>query len=210
MPNRLAPELPARQRGATLIVALLILVLIMIIGITAVSTSNTQYKLAGNLQFEDSAINNAETGIATAELWLSTGTPPNYAKTAFTAVAPTTNPNPSAPGTPELLPRTNVASIQAARATAPLSMTWADSNSRCVGNDPAAPTVCGATGNPNQRYFIELMSLNNRLLGSSQAVGGRTSSGCNQVNTYLISARGASARGAVRFVQSYYSVLSCP
>ena len=212
MQYRLIPVLPARQRGATLIVALLILVLIMIIGITAVSTSNTQYKLAGNLQFEDSAINNAETAIATAELWLATGTPPNYAKTAFIGGGPTVSPDPGsvANTTPELLPRTNVASIQAARATAPLSMTWADGNSRCVGNDPAAPTVCGASGNPNQRYFIELMSLNNRLLGSSQAVGGRTSSGCNQVNTYLISARGASARGAVRFVQSYYSVLSCP
>ena len=80
MLNRFAPVLPARQRGATLIVALLILVLIMIIGITAVSTSNTQYKLAGNLQFEDSAINNAETAISSAELWLSTGTPPKIGR----------------------------------------------------------------------------------------------------------------------------------
>jgi len=64
--------------------------------------------------------------------------------------------------------------------------------------------------NTNQRYIIELMSIGNRLAGSSQIVGGRASSGCNQVNTYRITARGASARGAIKFVRSYYSVLSCP
>ena len=58
-----AARFPGRQGGATLVIALLILVLIMMIGITAVSTSNTQYKLAGNLQFEDGAMNNAETAI---------------------------------------------------------------------------------------------------------------------------------------------------
>lgn len=76
-------------------------------------------------------------------------------------------------------------------------MTWDDTNSRAV---------AGTT----QRYYIELISQNNRLQGSSQVVGGRASSGCNQVNTYMITGRGASARGAVKFVQSYYSVLNCP
>jgi Tfp pilus assembly protein PilX len=76
-------------------------------------------------------------------------------------------------------------------------MTWADTNSVQVAS------------NANQRYIIEQMSTNNRLTGSSQVVGGRSSSGCNQVNTYRITARGASARGAVKFVQSIYSVLSC-
>ena len=61
-----AARFPGRQGGATLVIALLILVLIMMIGITAVSTSNTQYKLAGNLQFEDSALNNSEYGSGTA------------------------------------------------------------------------------------------------------------------------------------------------
>jgi hypothetical protein len=54
------------------------------------------------------------------------------------------------------------------------------------------------------------MSRNNKLQGSSQVVGGRTSSGCNQVNTYQITGRGTSARGATKFVQSFYSVLNCP
>lgn len=196
--HRLPTSSPrGRQRGATLVVALLILVLIMMIGITAVSTSNTQFKLAGNLQFEDSALNNAEAAVTAAENWLATGL--NYQNPAFTAVAASTDPDPgSDPATPHLLPRTSVPSIRDARDTRGYSITWDDNNSIRVG------------GAETQRYYIELISQNNRLQGSSQAVGTRASAGCNQVNTYMITGRGASARGAVKFVQSYYSVLSCP
>ncbi len=184
MMRNLSPRLPTRQKGATLIIALLVLVLIMMLGVTAMTTSNTQFKLAGNLQFEDSAMNNAEAAISTAEKWLSTGT--NYSNPGFTAYSATS---------PELHPIGHLASLTAP-ANNPLTMTWDDSNS----------VVAAAS----QRYMIELLSTNNRLLTSSQAQGGRTSTGCNQVNTYAITARGQSARGATKFVQSYYSVLSCP
>ena len=187
----------ARQKGATLVIALLVLVLIMMIGITAISTSTTQFKLAGNLQFEDSAMNNAEAAINTAEQWLSTGT--NYTNAAFAAGGPAADPDPgSVAATPQLFPLTTVAAIRTARDAKPFSLTWGDGNSVSV------------AGNTSQRYYIELMSRNNRLQGSSQIVGGRTSSGCNQVNTYQITGQGLSARGASRFVQSFYSVLSCP
>jgi Tfp pilus assembly protein PilX len=187
-----------RQEGATLVIALLILVLIMMIGITAVSTSNTQYKLAGNLQFEDSALNNAEAAVTAAENWLATGV--NYNDSAFTVASLSADclgvPDPNKPA---LWPRTTLPAVRAVRDTCPYTMAdWDDTNSVSVG------------GNNQQRYYIELMSLNNRLQGSSQVIGGRASSGCNQVNTYMITGRGASARGAVKFVQSYYSVLSCP
>lgn len=186
MPRRRHAVLPRLQRGATLVIALVILVLIMIIGITAVTTSNTQFRLAGNLQFEDSALNNAEAAVTAAEAWLSTGQ--NFRNAGFTTYARN--------ATPQLYP--------IGAAPNPVSMDWVDSaenvntaNSLRVG------------GNVAQRYFIEQMSLNNRLQGSSQVVGGRSSAGCNQVNTYLITGRGTSARGATKFVQSYYSVLSC-
>ncbi len=179
-------ELPARQRGATLVIALLVLVLIMMIGITAISTSDTQFKLAGNLQFEDSALNNAETAVTAAENWLATGT--NFGDAGFT-----TYDN----AKPQLLPIGRLAGLAAPDNDA-LSLTWGDGNSLAVG------------GNTRQRYFIEQMSLNNKLQGSSQVIGGRTSSGCNQVNTYQITGRGTSARGATKFVQSFYSVLNCP
>ena len=188
-------QFPARQRGATLVIALLILVLIMMIGITAISTSSTQFKLAGNLQFEDSAINNAETATTAAENWLSTGT--NFSNAGFTTYAAGT--------TPQLLPIGRLAGL-VAPANSPLTMTWTNANSLCGGSIDIACTG----GNSQQRYFIEQMSLNNQLLGSSRVVGGRASTTCNRGNTYLITARGQSARGATKFVQSYYSVTSCP
>ncbi len=180
---------PAGQRGATLVIALLVLVLIMMIGITAISTSDTQFKLAGNLQFEDSALNNAETAVTAAENWLATGT--NFGDAGFA-----TYDN----GKPQLLPIGRLAGL-ASPNNDPLTMTW---------DDPANPRSLAVAGNTRQRYFIEQMSLNNKLQGSSQVVGGRASSGCNQVNTYQITGRGISARGATKFVQSFYSVLNCP
>ncbi|MFZ4479305.1 MAG: pilus assembly PilX family protein [Rhodoferax sp.] len=173
----------ARQRGATLVIALLILVLIMMIGITAVSTSNTQYKLAGNLQFEDGAMNNAEAAVSTAENWLATGT--NYNNAGFVTY--------DAANAPHLYP----AASTAAMVTAPLTTAWSDSNSAVVGSG-------------SQRYQIQLMSTNNLLTGSSAAVGRQAAAVCNKVNTYQITGRGASSRGATKFVQSFYSVLSCP
>ena len=183
----------ARQRGATLVIALLILVLIMMLGITAISTSNTQYKLAGNLQFEDSAVNNTETAITTAERALSDGATFNSA--GFTTYDSAT--------TPHLQPIGRLAAL-AAPNNGPLTMAWDDTNSRCVGT---AGVTCSPGGDPSQRYFIELMSRNNRLQGSSVAVGGRCSAAPSLVNTYLITARGLGARGAIKYVQSYYSVL---
>ena len=194
-----AARFPGRQGGATLVIALLILVLIMMIGITAVSTSNTQYKLAGNLQFEDSALNNAEAAVTAAENWLSSGT--NFKSGGFAAY----NVN----ATPQLHPIGHIAGL-ASPNDSPLSMTWQDSQDSVPNaNSISANDPVSGVRNTSQRYYIEQMSLNNRLQGSSQVVGGRSSAGCNQVNTYLITARGVSARGATKFVQSYYSVLSC-
>jgi type IV pilus assembly protein PilX len=172
---------PARQGGATLVIAMLILVLIMMIGITAISTSDTQFKLAGNLQFEDSAMNNTEIAISAAESWLTSGT--NFEDAGFTAY--------NGVATPHVLPKGHLAND-------PLTMAWNDTNSLAV------------AGNGRQRYFIEQMSRNNRLPGSSQVQGGRCSAAPNTVNTYLITARGTSNRGATKFVQSYFSVVNRP
>lgn len=59
-----------KQSGSTLIVSLIILILLMLLGVTAMSTSDTQYKLTGNLQFSNMAMNNAETAANAAEQWL--------------------------------------------------------------------------------------------------------------------------------------------
>lgn len=186
------------QSGSTLIISLIILIILMLLGVTAINTSDTQYKLAGNLQFEDSAMNNAETAVSTGEAWIagSVAGVPSYQNAGFTYAT-------SCSDTHDLANPVNIYALNITTPCLtslfgdPLTMTWDDGNSLTV------------SGNTNQRFIIELMSINNTLLGSSAGSGGRSSSGCNKVNTYRITARGVSARGATKFVQSYYSVLSC-
>lgn len=174
--------LGGRQKGATLIVALVVLLIIMMIGVTAVTTSNTQISLAGNLQFEDIAMNNAEAAVVAGERWLAAGT--HFDHAGFTSY--------SVANSPELYPKRAVPVTQAL----PWTMTWGNSNSLQVA--------------PNQRYTIELLATNQRLTTSSQVLGcSSTSTGCNQVNVYAVTGQGLSARGATKYVQSHYSVLSC-
>ena len=182
---------PRRQQtGSTLIISLIILIMVMMLGVTTMVTSNTQYKLAGNLQFEDAAMNNAETAIAEAETWLATGT--NYKVAGLISDAC------SGRSSPHLYPLdTTVIPAAPCSANNPLTMDWGNTNS------------VQAVAADNARYLIELLSTNNILIGSTVVVGGRRSSACNKVNTYSITARGISARGASKFVQSYYSVLNC-
>ena len=175
------------QRGATLVVAMIILVLIMMIGLVAVTSSRTGFKLAGNLQFEDSAMNNAETAVAAAELWLSTGT--NYQSAGFTTY--------DSINTPYLHPIGHIAGLGSPNNDF-TTMTWNGTYDVQVTN-----------GDSTKRYLIEQVSTGNRLLGSSSAIGRQASAACNKVNTYMITARGTSSRGAVKLLQSYFSVLAC-
>jgi Tfp pilus assembly protein PilX len=175
------------QSGSALIISMIILILLMLLGVAAVTTSDTQFKLAGNLQFDDAALNNAETAIAAAEATLADGV--TYQDPGLLIARNA--------ATPQFYPMA-VLGAQAAPNNDPLTMAWNDTNSTSI------------AGNSSQRFLIETMSLNDRLIGSTQCTGCRLSSGCNQVNTYRITARGASMRGATKFVQSFYSVLSCP
>jgi Tfp pilus assembly protein PilX len=181
MLRHLPTQLPGRQKGATLVVALLVLVLIMMIGVASVTTSGTQFTLAGNLQFEDNAINHAETAVQTGESWLRTNALNTAANGGFTT---SSNGYYSLP----------VAGAQVL--VDPLTVDWT-SNSSTV------------SVNANQRYYIQMLSLNSSLMGSGQGVGSRVNSVCSKVNTYLVAGRGVSARGASKIIQSYYSVLSC-
>ena len=176
------------QSGSTLIISLIILILLMLLGVTAIKTSDTQFQLTGNLQFEDSALNNTEIAINAAETALSTGAvailDPGFTTAYVVANGAVTD---------GLYPVNS--------GIDPFTLDWTGTGGN--GNNYAIQVTA------SQSYIIELMSQNNRLVGSSQTTGGRSSSGCNQVNTYRITARGTSARGATRFVQSFYSVLSC-
>jgi Tfp pilus assembly protein PilX len=179
---------PLAQSGSTLIMSMIILIILMLLGVTSMVVSDTQFKLSGNLQFADSAMNNAETAINAAENWLSTS--PNELHTGFTTYNAGITPYTS--NQHQLYPMLPAASP----AHDPLTMTWDSSNS----------LVLSAT----QSYFIEMLSQNQTSSGTGLGKGGINSTPCNQVNTYLITARGASFRGAIKFIQSYYSVLTCP
>lgn len=194
IPLRRPVRFPGRQDGAVLIMAMLIVVLILMTGITLTSNSNSQLRQAGIFQSEDDALNNAESAIAHAETWLGSGT--HHLSAGFDAY--------DAQASPGLLPigfrGSQLASGQESNATPGLR--WPESG--------AAASAIGVAGDPAQQYFIEQLSGGASLPGSSQVVGGHSSSGCNQVNTYQVTARGRDPRGASRFVQTHFSVLQCP
>ena len=80
---RLAARAPRRQRGASLVVALVMLAVIAMMGISAFVASNTQFRMAANMQFQNMAVGNAESALAQAETWIAT----NYSNTGFTTRA---------------------------------------------------------------------------------------------------------------------------
>ena len=80
---------------------------------------------------------------------------------------------------------------------------------------PTDPTTLAWTSsdslqasNSNQRYIIQQLAENVRF--NDAELGYNPSAPCNQVNLYRVTARGESARSASKFVQTAFSVLSCP
>jgi Tfp pilus assembly protein PilX len=172
-----------RQRGvSSLFITVILVLVVMLLAITASVLSNTQFKLAGNIQFENVAVNLGEGAIATAESWLKTGT--NGKNASFTTFSS---------DTPYLYP----IDYMAANSLDPLAMTWSNSNSFAVG------------GNDNQRYVIEKYGADNQPLGTGLDSGGRPLTGCQKVDVFRISARGLSAKGTMKLLQTTYSVPSC-
>ena len=61
---------PAKQRGVALIMALAFLVLLTILGLTALNTTALEEKMAGNVKDKNAAFQAAETAISAGESWL--------------------------------------------------------------------------------------------------------------------------------------------
>lgn len=64
-------SLPARQRGAVLILALVMLLLLTFMGVAAMNTARMQEKMVGNLQDAQVAFEMAELALRAGENWLS-------------------------------------------------------------------------------------------------------------------------------------------
>jgi type IV pilus assembly protein PilX len=68
MTSRIA-RMPDRQKGFVLIMALVFLALLTIIGVTAMSTTSLEEKMAGNMKDRNLAFQAAETALLAAERW---------------------------------------------------------------------------------------------------------------------------------------------
>lgn len=173
----------SKQTGATLIVAMIILVILMILGVSAMMSANTQSRLAGNLQFQSEAKIRAENAEVAAENWLATTVPGalpiNANNAAFTTPC---NARPAGP----LFGQNCIAD--------PTAITWTDADSIRV-----------IPGDDTQRYLIELIGMNLKPQGSGTGGIGT----CENVNVFRVMSRGTNSRGAVRIVQSVFQVRNC-
>lgn len=166
------------QRGSTLVISMIMLVVLMLLGVMAMTTSDTAYKLAGNLQFANNSLGNAEAALSDAENAMRTGAIDiNHAD--FSAASSVTA---TASG---LYPKG--ANLD------PFGMAWDSTDS---------------VGDASQRRSVQLMSTDTVQIGENYVAGVPQSTACNKVNTYVITARGTSARGSSKLVRSYYSVLT--
>ena len=181
-----------RQRGISLVTTLVLLIAVMVLGLSAILISKSDFVLSGNLQFQSLALGQAEASTIAAEQWLA-----EHGGANVTTDYPGFITYSSA--TPHLYPPDSNIDATA------MTMTWSDSNSKI----PADPDGTDPGSSTTQRYLIQLLALNKTLIPTSQNIGARKASGCNKVNFYRIIAQGTSARGASRFVQSIYSRLSC-
>ena len=74
---------PKREHGASLIVALIFLVIMAMLGITVANVTNLEERMAGNTRDRDLALQSAEAALRDAEVQLSN---PVFRATAFPAV----------------------------------------------------------------------------------------------------------------------------
>jgi type IV pilus assembly protein PilX len=60
-----------RQAGAVLVISLLILLIMTLIGVTAMSTTSLEEKMAGNMRDKNTALQASEASLEDGELWLA-------------------------------------------------------------------------------------------------------------------------------------------
>lgn len=168
-----------RQRGASLLIVVALLLGMGLMTLTAFYLSRGQYQLVGNVQHLQQAFTRAEAASATAEQWL--GDPANARSPAFATY------DQQAKG---LYPAGKLAALE----LDPATMTWNDSNS-----------VATADG----RYLIEQLARGVKLPGGSVQLGQRTTGSCKSVDLFRIVSSSASTRGASRLVETVHATDGC-
>lgn len=177
---------PARQRGVALVLALVFLVLLTIIGITALNTTSLEEKMANNVKDRNLAFQSAESALTLAEYWLYTqiGKPvfPSNSSGLYSPVTSDTNATPNWE----------------------TSGIWDGSNVVTYPNTPSA-TGSGTLGkvNTQPKYIIEDMGETAETSGSLVMSSGYKGKGTTVLR---ITARGSGGTdAAVVMVQSAYA-----
>lgn len=160
-------KLPEHQQGMTLLVAMITLIVLMLMGVGAMVASNTMFKLAGNLQFQNEAKNRAESALIKGETWL---------------LANSTNAGFTTSNSPYYAPGTVVDPIGS----------WP--------NAAVSPTT-------GEQYIVQRITTTKVTPpGYTVCMGCPPTSPPPSYNLFRVTARGTSARGATRYVQSIMQV----
>lgn len=168
-----------RQRGASLIIIVLMVLAMALTTLTAFHLSSNQYRLVANLQHIEQAFNRAEGALALGEEWLGKG---DHARAAGFSSFDSAS--------PALHPVGHLALV----GLDPKTMSWSDANS-----------VADADG----RYLIELLARNRQSIGSGLQIQQRQVGSCSSVDLFRIHATSNSVRGASRTVSSIYATDGC-
>jgi hypothetical protein len=181
----------AGQRGASLVLTIVILAALTLLGVGAVTVSRSNIRLAVNLQFQNAAQNEAESALARAESWL-------YTNSKSPAIH-----DPAVPAVAGLLKAGTVLDDH-------FAIDW-DDQTQVARIDAAAvpstdPGFEEATANPNQAYVIELFAANRTLVSNSAGTCNTYNepAPCPQVDIFRVTARGQSRLGASRIVQTLF------
>jgi len=177
-----------RQRGVALVLALVFLVLLTIIGITALNTTSLEEKMAGNVKDRNLAFQAAESGLIAAEYWLYTqiGKPvfPNISAGLYSPVTSDT----------DATPNWEVTNI------------WSGSNVVTYPCTPGTTSGCGddlGKINTQPKYIIEDLGETAESSGSLTMSSGYKGKGTTVLR---ITARGTGGtNAAVVMVQSTYA-----
>lgn len=145
----------ARQRGATLLVALMMLVILAVLGITAIGTSTLEERMAGGAIDRKVAFEAAEAGLRDAERYVMNSVSPTM---GFDAAC--TN--------GRCLPSTVVAQVWE-------TMNWMSGTPIVYGALTGAPDLAGVTRQP--RYVVELFADVPAAVGAGMAMGSKPSGG---------------------------------
>lgn len=175
--HRPTSRLPGRQRGAALIISLLILLVMTIIGVTAMQTNILEEKMAGNDRDIALSLQAAEAALRAAEAEIETIVSPAAAFDGNTAGY---YPSGSYPDVFD-------------------EDTWAVGSS--IGYGGEFPHV---TSQP--RYIIELMGEIGTSTNDVNLGGYGETSGLGTVNSFRITARGTGGSdNTATFLQAYYA-----